>query len=465
MNILLLVLLLISAVASSSSAEERKLNRPEAPRLFDFQHFKEVFDKSYRSLGEELAREKIFLSKALKVFKSWISFNHARRSYFLKLNERSDWTQEELDDILTKQTLSSKLLGLPKVTDEQISELINTNNLFPEFAKTKEPAEQEAEVEFEADGEPSNKQSYFNEAWHWLQAAVRGFNPDQKQPPENPNGPDIVYVDHRSTECFRRAKNQGRCGACYLFSTTALYEWHFCMESGNKGCFSEQYALDCGERANLSGCAGGNEPLVAGFAAELGFELNHLYPYLAESRLCPYPEDYPQEQLGYLRLNSKLGGMSIVKYELINKVLQVVPLALGVGVPDDFESYAGGIYDGSDCKKGPWHSMVIVGRGREGGRNYWILRNSYGPHFGIESGYFKMDFTKRDCFADNAIAFALLPGKGEGNFLFGQTGNDKYNKSYVEKRLDDLINRRPIPPNPYTSHLVAPLEAVTPSSR
>jgi len=45
-----------------------------------------------------------------------------------------------------------------------------------------------------------------------------------------------------------------------------------------------------------------------------------------------------------------------------------------------------GIYSSADCDQQINHGVVLVGYGTMSGKDYWIIRNSYGPNWGA-SGY------------------------------------------------------------------------------
>ncbi|KAH9606549.1 hypothetical protein KSS87_009128 [Heliosperma pusillum] len=65
------------------------------------------------------------------------------------------------------------------------------------------------------------------------------------------------------------------------------------------------------------------------------------------------------------------------------------PIRVGVhGSSIDFQLYTGGIYDG-ECSSNPNdidHSVLIVGYDSEGGKDYWIVKSSWGSDWGMD-GY------------------------------------------------------------------------------
>jgi hypothetical protein len=51
--------------------------------------------------------------------------------------------------------------------------------------------------------------------------------------------------------------------------------------------------------------------------------------------------------------------------------------------------YKGGIISSSSCGTNVDHAVNLVGYGSENGKDFWIIRNSWGTSWG-EKGYFKI---------------------------------------------------------------------------
>lgn len=206
--------------------------------------------------------------------------------------------------------------------------------------------------------------------------------------------PDEVFLDYRDTGCFYHVKDQNQCGSCYIFSTTALFEYHHCRQSGTLIPFSEQYIVDCGKRIEMKGCRGGLESQVGSFVDEHGLELQHDYPYSAQAGQCPYSAETPSRLMGHTR-----AGEAQIKYldimdsfdkKKVEKALKKHgPMTIAVNVNDDFPEYGGGVDMLNGCSWSSGHSMLLVGHGRQDGLEYWLIRNSHGVSFG-ESGYYKL---------------------------------------------------------------------------
>jgi len=51
-------------------------------------------------------------------------------------------------------------------------------------------------------------------------------------------------------------------------------------------------------------------------------------------------------------------------------------------VVQDWHAYKSGIFDSPCCEAPIDHAVVIVGYGTEDGQDYWLVKNSWGTHFG-----------------------------------------------------------------------------------
>jgi len=73
-----------------------------------------------------------------------------------------------------------------------------------------------------------------------------------------------------------------------------------------------------------------------------------------------------------------------------------------------FQHYTSGVLNSKDCGTTLDHAITAVGYGNEGGQDYYIVRNSWGPDWG-DQGYIKIA-------TDNGIG---------GWFAFGICGIQK----------------------------------------
>jgi cathepsin X len=74
---------------------------------------------------------------------------------------------------------------------------------------------------------------------------------------------------------------------------------------------------------------------------------------------------------------------------MMQEIYQRGPIACGIAVPDSLESYTGGIYQDTTGDQNIVHDISVVGYGVENGTKYWVVRNSWGTHWG-ENGFFRV---------------------------------------------------------------------------
>jgi len=75
-----------------------------------------------------------------------------------------------------------------------------------------------------------------------------------------------------------------------------------------------------------------------------------------------------------------ISGEEAMKQE----IAQRGPIACDIAVPDALENYTGGIFCDETGDMDVVHVVSVVGYGVEDGKNYWLVRNSWGTHWGEE---------------------------------------------------------------------------------
>ena len=74
---------------------------------------------------------------------------------------------------------------------------------------------------------------------------------------------------------------------------------------------------------------------------------------------------------------------------MMQEIAQRGPIACGIAVPDALEKYTGGIFCDDTGDMSIVHDISVVGYGEENGSKYWLVRNSWGTHWG-EDGFFRV---------------------------------------------------------------------------
>lgn len=114
------------------------------------------------------------------------------------------------------------------------------------------------------------------------------------------------------------------------------------------------------------------------------------YPYTAQQGRCSYDES---------------DGVTTVKsYKEIQSgdvdghmaALQNQPISIAIAAASStFMLYKGGIMSSSSCGTNVDHAVNLVGYGSENGKDFWIIRNSWGTSWG-ERGYVRIARSSRD---------------------------------------------------------------------
>jgi cathepsin F len=86
-------------------------------------------------------------------------------------------------------------------------------------------------------------------------------------------------VDWRTKGAVNPVQNQGMCGSCWAFSSTAAIEGAHFLKTGQLLKLSEQQFVDCDKQS--SGCNGGLEIWAFQYAKSNPLELETDYPYKA----------------------------------------------------------------------------------------------------------------------------------------------------------------------------------------
>jgi len=192
-------------------------------------------------------------------------------------------------------------------------------------------------------------------------------------------------IDWRERGYVTEVKNQGNCGygTCYIFAATGALEGQMKRKTGRLISLSEQDIVDC----SSTGCNGGWASNVFMFIRNRGGIMSERsYPYVAQKRNCKFDRrNVVAQDRGFQRI-------SVSENQLMIAVATQGPIAVSIHVEGDFYNYGHGVYDGSSCRSNGHdlnHAVLVVGYGTESGKNYWIIKNSWGNRWG-ENGYMKM---------------------------------------------------------------------------
>ena len=184
-------------------------------------------------------------------------------------------------------------------------------------------------------------------------------------------------------------KNQGGCGSCVAFGTTAVVETMFRIQRNDSNLtidLSEAQLFYCHARSEGRNCGNGWWPDRAfEFYKNQGVADEACYPYTAGdqncSNLCGDWQNRAVKIAGYHKLNS----VSEMKDWLSTRG----PITGCFLVYADFYSYKSGVYRHVTGNLLGGHCVVIVGYDDAAG--CWICKNSWGSYFG-ENGFVRIGY-------------------------------------------------------------------------
>lgn len=210
-------------------------------------------------------------------------------------------------------------------------------------------------------------------------------------------------VDWREKGVVSAVKDQGYCGSCWAFASTAVIESHVALDTGKLFDLSPQQIASCSPNPKQCGgkgnCQGATAEIafdyVAGSEGLLEeFQYSYSSFYGVESSCSIPPAGVPKAHIdGYVKLPSNDYS------SLMNAVAKIGPIAISVDA-SSWHAYSSGIFNGcNQVNPDINHAVVLVGYGEENGQKYWLVRNSWSASWG-ENGYIRLNRDENICGSD-----------------------------------------------------------------
>jgi len=206
----------------------------------------------------------------------------------------------------------------------------------------------------------------------------KSFSSQNYQVPES--------FDWRLEGVVNPVRDQGQCGSCWAFATTANAESVWAISKGQLLDLSEEFLVDCASGVGYynMGCNGGNPDSSFKYMINHGQCTELSYPYKAgltkQSGTCQTCSPAPVQ----------FSSCSDVKpNDQISLKIAVSQQPVVVAIEADtriFQSYSSGVIDSVSCGTNLDHAVEIVGYGEENGKKYWTVRNSWSTSWGLD-GY------------------------------------------------------------------------------
>lgn len=206
-------------------------------------------------------------------------------------------------------------------------------------------------------------------------------------------------------------EDQGQCGSCWAFSTIGNLECAVLKKNGaSQGQvnpdgsitvsghspepdYSEQQVVSCNPWN--WGCNGGNiaydmlMPTHTGTGYYPGAMPEACFPYVAANASCSYCPDpawTPVTNWSYLTSDTTIPSVTAIK----NAIYTYGSVSAYVYADRFFQAYTGGVFNSKKKYRRTNHAIVLVGW--DDAKGAWLLKNSWGPNWGI-NGFMWISYT------------------------------------------------------------------------
>ena len=186
-------------------------------------------------------------------------------------------------------------------------------------------------------------------------------------------------------------RNQGNCGSCWAFATTAALESYTLIKDhlpSQNLDLAEQVMVSCGAAGS---CSGGYIGSASNFIKNTGLPLESCYGYTAANGTCSttcsnwQASSYKIAGWGYVATTAPT--VDAIK----NALVTYGPLVTTFDVYGDFFSYSSGIYQHVSGTYQGGHAVLIVGF--DDADQCFRVKNSWGAGWG-EAGYFRIAYSE-----------------------------------------------------------------------
>jgi len=283
---------------------------------------------------------------------------------------------------------------------------------------------------FEANGEVLNTYSIkVNCAGKYAGQAIELGKPSAVEAPMAVEGlPSAFNWQDKCTS----VKNQGSCGSCWSFTTTAAFEAIVNIWDNVKNDYSEQYLVNC--HTASSGCDGGSNSAFSLYVNN-GTVMEKDLPYKAVDGTCG-SYTFHEKAKSWAKVTNSQDAIKQAVYDY-------GPIYVAIDAGTNFSNAkAGQVLTKSD---GTQLNHAVTCVGWDDAKGAWLIKNSWGTSY-CDKGYVwvgygvsgvggssarfdykgKIPHTTTGIAANATVNVSVYPNPGQGEYTFsGLQANDK----------------------------------------